>query len=101
MGWQCATVLLIQFLTNRKEGTNHGNRNEVPGRTRDHECWNEVEQQLVAEPVKPQDSPPELAQVRSDGRGIQLRRRVQEARLQSAEERSEERRVGKECLTQC
>ena len=58
----------------------------MPGHARDHECWNEVEQRLVAEPAEPQDSPPELAPVRSDGRGLQLRRRVQEARLQSAEE---------------
>jgi hypothetical protein len=34
---------LIKFLTNRKEGTNHGNGSQVPGDARDYERWNEVE----------------------------------------------------------
>ena len=59
----------------------------MPGRARHHKCWNEVEQRLVAEPAEPQDSPPELAPVRSHGQGLQLRRGVQEARLQGSEER--------------
>src|SRR5580692_829699 len=61
---------------------------QVPGRARHHKCWNEVEQRLVAEPVEPQDSPPELAPVRSHGEGLQLRRGVQETRPQGSEERS-------------
>ena len=32
-----------------------------------------VEPGLVAEPVEPQDPPPELFLVQSDGRGVQLR----------------------------
>ena len=39
-----------------------------------------VESGLVAEPAEPQGSPPELRPVQSDGRGVQLRRGVQEAR---------------------
>ena len=85
MGSQFVTVF-NKILTNRRKEQYLVNRSEMPGHARDHECWNEVEQRLVAEPAEPQDSPPELAPVRSDGRGLQLRRRVQEARLQSAEE---------------
>jgi len=54
----------------------------------DHECWHEVEQGLVAESAEPQDSPPELASVRSHGEGLQLRGGVQGARPQGSEKRS-------------
>src|SRR6266446_2393455 len=73
----------------------------MPGRARHHKCWNEVEQRLVAEPAEPQDSPPELAPVRSHGEGLQLRRGVQEARPQGSEERSHRADDGQPRLVAC
>ncbi len=45
-----------------------------------NKCCGHVEPRLVAEPVEPQCSPPELSPVRSDGQRVQLRRGVQEPR---------------------
>ncbi len=45
----------------------------------------QVEPGLVAESAGPLDSPPALAPVQSDGRGLQLRRGVQDPRPRSAE----------------
>ena len=47
-----------------------------------------VEPRLVAEPAEARPPAPAFLQVRSDGRGLQLRRRVQEPRPGGGEERS-------------
>ena len=51
-----------------KQGDENGSSKETDGGRQRH-----VEPGLVAEPVEPQDPPPELFFVESDGRGVQLR----------------------------
>ena len=50
-----------------------------------------VEPGLVAEPAEPQDSAPALRPVQPDGRGVRLRRGVQEARPRGREARTSTR----------
>ena len=57
-------------------GENYGERKQVPGvgwASQTDGGWNHLEPTLVAESVKPEDSPPELSHVRSYGQGLQLR----------------------------
>ena len=80
----CHPTAAQQF-TSREE-KNHVNRNQMPVppcRRRRH-----VEPRLVAEPVEARPPAPAFLQVRSDGRGLQLRRGVQEPRPGGGEERS-------------
>ena len=70
----------------------------VTGRTHEHAAGGgHVEPGLVAEPVEPQNPPPALRPEQSDGRGLQLRRGVQEARPEGREEgplRADDRLAG-------
>ena len=59
-----------------------GGANETSNRRR------HVEPRLVAEPAEARDPAPAFLQVQSDGRGLQLRGRVQEPRPGGGEERS-------------
>src|SRR6202521_601177 len=61
-----------------KEGAIHVNRREVPVHT--HRGWGHGECRLLVESAEPEDPSQELAPVRSNGKGVQLRGRVQEPR---------------------
>ncbi len=72
-------------------GTSHGKRQQMPcdgppSRTRPpHRRRGDVEPRLVAEPVEPEDPPPELAPGQSAGRRLQLRAGVPETGLRRAQ----------------
>ena len=58
-----------------------GGRAQVPGiGSQTHRGWRHGEPALVAESTEPEDAPPELPVVRSHGRGVHLRRGVQDTR---------------------
>ena len=66
----------------------HERRNQVPDGWQgwqERRCAEHVEPALVAEPAGSVDSPPELSPGRSHGKGLQLRRGVQEPRPESRE----------------
>ena len=59
----------------------------LPGRPRHHHIWRPLEPRLVAEPAEPADPAPEHRAVEPDGRGLRLRRGVQEARPRRGQDR--------------
>ena len=74
-----------QQVTSLKEKT-HVNRSQMP--LPPHRRRRHVEPRLVAEPVEARPPAPAFLQVQSDGRGLQLRERVQEPRPGGGEEGS-------------